>query len=192
MRNLFVPLLILSSLLTSAQIKQGAKVVDLSFAFSDVKSTANTSFFFVQPLIGIATKENQVVYAGLRYENQKLEFTFTEKKQIASLVLGVEKFLELAPKIYFAPFLSGSVGIGNVESTNPDSTNDLKRFSFSLRPRLHYFINNKWSLVASIGAIEYAKEIQDDNFINASQESFSANLNSTNVFFGMRLNLNNE
>ncbi len=182
--------LVLFALISSGQVKQGAKIIDLSFTYFDSQNTGSSTSFFIQPLVGFGTSENQVFYGGFRYESSKFDFSTEGKRNLTSFVFGYEKFFELNPKIYFAPFLSGSYGIGKIENVAGD--NDLNSLSISFRPRLHYFITNKWSLVASVGAIEYAREVQKSDGDDFTQDIFRASLNASSIFFGIRLNLNNE
>jgi hypothetical protein len=193
MRNIFIITLIFVSFCSYSQLKKGARVIDLSLAYNktDYANFRVLSNFFVQPLVGFTKSENQLIYAGIRYERQNHDYSGSfSVRNLTSLVVGFERLFELNPKIYFSPFLSGTVGVGTQKDDN--MSNDLKAFTVSLRPRLHYFINSKWSVVASVGAIEYQREIQNNDFVNFAQEYFSANLNASNVFFGIRLNLNNE
>ncbi|MEQ6167956.1 MULTISPECIES: hypothetical protein [unclassified Ekhidna] len=193
MRKLFAIFLLFGSLTSFSQLKEGAKAIDLSLAYNktDYASYQVLSNFFIQPLVGFAKSENQLIYVGIRYEKQKYDYSSSiSDRNLTSLVVGFERLFELSPKIYFSPFLSGTVGLGTQEDSS--MSNNLKAFTVSLRPRLHYFINGKWSVVASVGAIEYQREIQNNDFVNFAQEYFSANLNASNVFFGIRLNLNNE
>ncbi|WP_421764147.1 outer membrane beta-barrel protein [Ekhidna sp.] len=187
MRNLLAFTLLLSSIIASAQIKEGAKVVDLSLSYSNANGS---DFFFIQPLIGFGTSENEVVYAGISYSHQKNDFGGgTNKSNFTSFIIGYEQFIELNPKVYFSPFISGSYGFGKSEGSGTES--DQNGFSFSLRPRLHYFMNSKWSVVASVGVIQYTRQVAKNAFGESTSDVFSMNLNSTNVFFGIRLNLNN-
>ncbi|MEP0986319.1 hypothetical protein [Ekhidna sp.] len=186
MRSLFVFTLLLSSFLASAQIKEGAKVVDFSMSNSNANGS---SFFFIQPLIGFGTAENELVYVGIGYTRQKSDFS-GNTENFTSLIIGYEKFIELNSKVYFSPFISGSYGIG--KSENGTTSDDLNSFSLALRPRLHYFMNSKWSVVASVGAIQYTRQVAKNAFGESTSDFFSMNLNSSNVFFGIRLNLNNE
>lgn len=191
MRNLLVITLLFGSITCFSQIKDGAKVIDLSFSYSDFNSNGSSSFSFVQPLVGFAMSENQVFYGGFRYERLKQDFSnTTSKENIVSLVLAYEKLFELNSKIYFAPMVSGSFGLGKGE--NPAGENDINSFSIGFRPRLHYFITNKWSVVASVGTIAYSKEVQKSDNGDFTTESFAASLNASNINFAIRLNLNNE
>ncbi len=173
------------------QIQKGAKVIDLGFSYSHF-SLSNSSFFSGQSLIGFTIAENKLFYGGIRHTIQKFNFSNSDgKDQLTSLVVGYEKFIELAPKIYFAPFITGSFGVG--ETKTPSATFDTNNLSISAQPRLHYFINNKWSVVASVGIIQYEREVTKvDGGENVIDKQFAATLNATNTFFGIRLNLNNE
>lgn len=190
MKKILTVIFIVSSFISVGQIKQDAKVIDLSLSYFDSENAVSSTSFFIQPLIGFGTSENEVIYGGLRYESTKIDFSTEEKRQLTSIILGYEKFFELNSSIFFAPFLSGSYGIGKVENVGGDV--DLNRFSIGLRPRLHYFINSKWSVVASVGSIEYSREVVKSDGDDFTQNFFGASLNVSNVFFGIRLNLNNE
>ncbi|WP_424963051.1 hypothetical protein [Ekhidna sp.] len=191
MRHLFTLIFTIASVWSFAQIKDGAKVIDLSFSYSDFNSNGSSSFSFVQPLVGFSITENQVFYGGFRYERQKQNFSNTSSKEnIVSLVLAYEKLFELNSKIYFAPIISGSFGFG--KGNDPAGDSDISSFRIGISPRLHYFITNKWSVVASVGAISYSKEVQKSDNGDFATESFGASLNASNVNFGIRMILNNE
>ncbi|WP_462252929.1 outer membrane beta-barrel protein [Ekhidna sp.] len=193
MMKYFTLLLIvfLISIKTSAQIQEGAKVIDLSFSFSDSESPGSSTFFFGQSLIGFATSENTLFYGGLRYESLNFSSTGNEvNEHLTSFVVGYEKLFELNEKVYFSPFITTSYGFGKIE--NPSVTSDMNQFTFSIQPRLHYFINNKWSVVASVGIVQYISEKEKSGGGELTRKRIGANLNAANTSFGIRLNLNNE
>lgn len=186
MRNLFSTILIIISVTAFSQVQKGTTVVDLSMSYSN--ANGNT-FFFIQPLIGFGTNENKLLYAGIGYSHQKSDFS-GDTDNLTSLIIGYEEFIELNPKVYFAPFISAAYGFG--KSDNGPTRDDVNSLSLTLRPRLHYFMNNKWSVVASVGAIQYSRQEVKGATGESTSDLFTANLNASNVFFGIRLNLNNE
>ncbi|WP_425390077.1 hypothetical protein [Ekhidna sp.] len=186
MRNLFVIFLLFGSLASFSQIKDGAKVVDLSLSYTN--SNGNT-FFFAQPLIGFGVNENKLLYAGFAYSHQYFDFS-GDTENLTSLIIGYEKLMELNSSVYFAPFFSGSYGIG--KSDDGFTKEDINNLSLTFRPRIHYFMNSKWSLVASVGAVQLSNKVVEGATGKSTSNILSLNLNSSNVFFGIRLNLNND
>ena len=189
MKKLLILFFTFCFFLSFSQVKEGAKIVDLSLSFT--ASDAGESIF-IQPLIGFATAENQVFYVGLSHNSQKQEFDFGDERKTSftSFIVGYEKFVELGERVYFGSSFAGTYGIGKTEFL--DDETDYNNIALIFRPRLHYFINSKWSVVTSVGNVQYSRQTAEDSFGENTSDVFSVNLNTSNILFGIRLNLNND
>ncbi|NQZ76839.1 MAG: hypothetical protein HRT61_12180, partial [Ekhidna sp.] len=179
MRNSLLLCFISLSSISYAQFNEGVKVIDLSFSSS---FTDGNDQVFVQPIVGFSASENSVFFVGFGHSYQKSDPDI--KVNNSSIIVGYERFFELNERIYFATFYAGSYGFGKFEFDGGET--DLRNLALTFRPRFHYFINNKWSLVASVGSVIFSRQTVDDSFGENTTNIFSAELNSSNVLFGVR------
>lgn len=126
----------------------------------------------LHPEYGKFISEKWSIQGGIsyRFHFQKEYYTYIEMIQYQSrtnafgLNFGVTRYFPLSANFYFT--LTGSVmaDMSNRKGIEPPtSTSSNYITGIALGPGLNYFINDRWSLIASLGALQFQSSISESN-----------------------------
>lgn len=201
-----------------SQLEKGAKFLDgyssySFFRYQDDPNILNQSNVFLNSTLnfGTALSSKTILILGLNTELESRSFeynsfdpnsgdfipiTSTQDESVNSVLIGVEKYLKLKEKIYFTTVFSASIGLGKyrrVESTIGDMERDLFRYSFSITPRIQYFLNDKWAITGGIGSIFFKQTLGEIEGVEekSKETEFRSNLGLNTFGLGVRFYLNN-
>ena len=136
----------------------------------------------------VFTNTNFEVGLGLGYgstKNNSLNFN-GDKKFISTVIAPyIKKYFPVNDK--FAFHLIGEFGYRKSYVETPTSNNevDQQEYGFVLRPGFVYFLTKNIALTGNIGSLGYNKS--DNKYLNSQDskyETFSFNIDSTNIMFG--------
>lgn len=199
MKKLLVIISILFYGVTSAQEK-GTWVFGGELNFSNgesdyIDSTSDYNAFGITAKTGyVFIKNNLELGLGLGYSRSKNEnsnsYSNTENKYNSYTISPyIKKYLPINNTFSF--FLQGEVAFSNYnrkqnyENSNDTST-DGDTYFIGLRPGFVYFVTKNIALNANIGALGYStNKYKRDNLTETKSNSFSFNLNSSNLIFGL-------
>lgn len=166
-----------------------------------------SSSFSIAPQIGYAIKKNLIVGVGVgygRFKTASLSLTDSEVNQDSettgrslSLFPFVRLFFPVGEKLAFSA--QGEIRYSNDMSEFTDqimnltfSETNVDSIFIGFRPGITYFISNHFALESRLGSLGYSKsESETDgesgrlNGFSGESESFSFNLNSADLFFGL-------
>ncbi|ARV15020.1 outer membrane beta-barrel protein [Polaribacter sp. SA4-12] len=201
MKKLLVIIAILFYGVTSAQEK-GTWVFGGELNFSNgendyIDSTSDYNAFGITAKTGyVFIKNNLELGLGLGYSRSKNENSYSSssshyenKYNSYTISPYVKKYLPINDTFSF--FLQGEVAFSNYnrkqDYDNSDDTNiDGNTVFIGLRPGFVYFVTKNIALNANIGALGYStNKYKSDNITESKSNSFSFNLNSSNLIFGL-------
>ena len=144
--------------------------------------TAKTGYVFI--------KNNLELGLGLGYstsKNESYDYNYENKYNSYTISPYIKKYLPIND--IFSFFLQGEVAFSNYNRKekydNYDNT-DGNTFFIGLRPGFVYFVTKNIALNANIGALGYStNKYKSDNITESKSNSFSFNLNSSNLIFGL-------
>jgi hypothetical protein len=146
----------------SAQSSEGFNKKDMfisgSFGFesNSIKDgsvkTSSSSFFF-SPTLGYFISDNIAIGGGLSFLNAPLDVG-GDQIDVTSIGVRMLSRYYINPGKKFSPFGQISIGFGMV---NPEveTESDFNTFDVGVSPGINYFLNNKFSVEATVGRIGY-------------------------------------
>lgn len=172
----------------TAQTNEGFNKKDVfisgSFGFEsntvkDGTVSTSTSAFSFSPMVGYFITDNIAIGGGFSFSNQPFEFD-GDAFDVTSIGVRLMSRYYLNPGKKFSPFGHVSLGFGTI---NPElaTEGDINTFDLGFSPGINYFLNNHFSVEATIGRIGYSSL----STTGYSQSNIGLNLNLSTVGLGV-------
>ncbi len=198
-KSLLLPALLLTSLLSFAQIEKGSTLIGGTLAFSTVNNESNNSkltAFNISPAIGKALKQNLVLGVDLLYYYSKSKSVGVPANEAKTNGIGggvfLRQYASLAKKLYL--FGQGRIGTAfyKTEHTSP-AINDYKNFNINLSayPGFAYSITPRLMLEAGLPnllQVNYgSQKIENSSDKNSSFEILTSLSDGVPLSIGLRV-----
>jgi hypothetical protein len=141
--------------------------------------SSSSSAFSFSPTIGYFITDNLAIGGGFSFSNEPFDFD-GEQIDVTSISARLMSRYYFNPGKKFSPFGQVSVGFGTI---NPElaTEGDINTFDLGFSPGINYFLNNHFSVEATIGRIGYSS-LSTTGF---SQSNIGLNLNLSTIGLGV-------
>ena len=168
---------------------------------SNSEFNANTSKnendqFYVgfYPQVGYAINNNLIIGLGLGYNYQNITTYYSgienyDSNQNTVVVFPyIKKYFNITEKLSFhlqGEFSVSKTWIDNKSSITNNSNGTRNNLFAGIRPGITYFLNKKFALETSIGALGYSTGKNENDNGEGKFNSFDLSFNSNNLLFGL-------
>ena len=199
MKKLLVASAIALFSLSNAQIAKGTTYISGQVGYEGSKNNNNdvtNDTFGIVPTVGYFVSSDVAVGVGVGYVSASQtspSVTGEVKNSTSAFIVEpfARKYWNIGEKLFFFGQLSVPMAFGNdkvkVEG-NEVSNEKFSSFGVTVKPGLDYFLNNNWSIEATIGEFGY-ETAKYKNAESVDNYGFGLNLNS--VTLGVKYVFNN-